>query len=280
MAYQLDIDYRFEVCFARELELGLYIVELAYSTPPPGKRFFHMDSDFTVHFIASGRGFYNGIEVSAGKGFLTVPSEPHEFRLDEVDPWTHYWFRLDGTDVARTLASLGMKPEPHVFKYGALELLKPDFDRAIAENEPSDGANLSVKLLSLFYRAMSYYAGGLDLSPASRTDTYLRLAKQFAENNYSESITVEDMAKAANVSSKYLYKLFTEWCGKSPKTYLTALRLERARILLERTSLSIIEVAHAVGYENPNYFTLSFKKYCGCSPVAYRKFTKARGEKL
>jgi len=53
--------------------------------------------------------------------------------------------------------------------------------------------------------------------------------------------------------------------------YLTALRMDRAKELLAKTESKTYEIAEAVGYTEPNYFSFSFKRHVGLSPSQYRQ---------
>ncbi|HNY17030.1 MAG TPA: helix-turn-helix domain-containing protein [Treponemataceae bacterium] len=91
----------------------------------------------------------------------------------------------------------------------------------------------------------------------------------FIGESYSRQIQLSDAAEAANVSSAYLSRLFSEHTGSSFVDYLTALRIERAERLIRENRLSIKEVAFATGYQDPNYFSKLFRKIVGVSPTMY-----------
>ena len=58
--------------------------------------------------------------------------------------------------------------------------------------------------------------------------------------------------------------------GYSPLAYQTRLRIERAKDLLRNTSLRVSEIAAQIGYQNPMYFSSTFKKHTGMTPLEYR----------
>jgi len=72
------------------------------------------------------------------------------------------------------------------------------------------------------------------------------------------------------VSPYYLCRLFKAHLNTSPLGYLTHLRVEVARRLLERSNLTVTEVAHLVGYANPAYLTRLFYKFFGNPPAKLR----------
>lgn len=78
------------------------------------------------------------------------------------------------------------------------------------------------------------------------------------------------LARAVNLSSGYISALFKQIFGIPFQEYLTTMRLERSKILLLVTSNKVYEIAENVGFEDPNYFSTSFKKRFGVSPNRYR----------
>lgn len=93
----------------------------------------------------------------------------------------------------------------------------------------------------------------------------------FIKKNYANSISLEDAADAANVSASYLSRIFKEKTGTGFNEYLTKVRLEESEKLLSDTSLSIKEIAAAVGYSDEKYFSKLFKKTLGIKPTDYRR---------
>ena len=71
-----------------------------------------------------------------------------------------------------------------------------------------------------------------------------------------------------------LRKLFKKKMGVTPHEYLTGLRIKKARVLLSTTcsrELTVSEIAHLCGYDDPLYFSRTFKKYQGISPAIFRR---------
>ncbi|HPJ22028.1 MAG TPA: response regulator [Clostridia bacterium] len=97
--------------------------------------------------------------------------------------------------------------------------------------------------------------------------------KRFNEPEFS----LKELAKEVALSPGYLSTLFKDIFGITFHDYLTAERLERAKILLLSTGLKNYEVAEQVGFPDPNYFSTAFKKRFGMSPSHYR--SSAGGDK-
>jgi two-component system response regulator YesN len=94
-------------------------------------------------------------------------------------------------------------------------------------------------------------------------------ARRYLNEHFNDPICLDDVARALEVSAYYLSHVFSEENGFSLFTYLNALRMERARELLQERTCNVSEVARAVGYEDTNYFSKVFRKHFGRPPSDY-----------
>ena len=99
--------------------------------------------------------------------------------------------------------------------------------------------------------------------------------RNYLNENYTEKISLDLIAKNMYLSSAYISKIFKEETGEAPINYLIKLRLEKAKEQLERKDdTSIKLVSTNVGYDDVYYFSKLFKKYYGMSPMNYRSCYK------
>jgi AraC family transcriptional regulator of arabinose operon len=105
---------------------------------------------------------------------------------------------------------------------------------------------------------------------ASTLDTRVREAMDFLARNLSRKILLDDIADAVGLSVSRLSHLFKQETGQSPQQYLEHCRIDRAAEMLERTTFSIKQIAAAVGFDSPFYFSLRFKARTKKSPKAFR----------
>lgn len=89
--------------------------------------------------------------------------------------------------------------------------------------------------------------------------------------NYHNNITLKTLSEAVNYSESYLSHLFSNELGVTIIEYLNRLRIEKAKIFLDTTSLKVYEIAIKVGFQNAEHFSRSFKKYVGMSPKKYKQ---------
>ncbi len=104
---------------------------------------------------------------------------------------------------------------------------------------------------------------GQEPQAISRTMDYL-------QNNFAASISLQDLAKIANLSPYYLLRSFEKSVGLPPHLYQQQLRIEKARELLARNQ-SPAQVALATGFADQSHFTRQFKKITGLTPAGYQK---------
>ncbi|MBV7508427.1 AraC family transcriptional regulator [Bacillus sp. sid0103] len=97
--------------------------------------------------------------------------------------------------------------------------------------------------------------------------------KKYIEENFRRELTLNDLANIVYVSPYHLAHLFKEEVGLPPIQYLIYCRIEEAKRLLKHSNLSVREIAAIIGYENPNYFNLLFKKMTGNPPGKYRRIS-------
>ena len=99
----------------------------------------------------------------------------------------------------------------------------------------------------------------------------IRQAKLYIQNHFSEPITQEEVSSAVGLSSTYFSALFKKEEGEGFARYLTAVRMEKAKILLRESNASVSEICRRVGYNDLKHFTHNFEKATGLKPSAYRK---------
>ena len=93
---------------------------------------------------------------------------------------------------------------------------------------------------------------------------------QFLTENYSQKLSLEEIAAAAGYSKYYINRLFKQYKGTTVMDYLIRIRIQEAKKLLRSENYSVKQISMMVGYSEPNYFTLTFKKLEGVSPLKYR----------
>lgn len=110
-----------------------------------------------------------------------------------------------------------------------------------------------------------------DSDGQSRDRPEISRAKAFVEANFSQSITLDDIAASVNLSPIYFHNLFTKTAGISPHEYLTRFRISESKKLLWDSHIPISRIAEDCGFGCQQYFSRVFKKQTGMTPGQYRR---------
>ena len=102
----------------------------------------------------------------------------------------------------------------------------------------------------------------------------LKTALYHVQNSYAHNISIKEAAGLCGFSESHFMKLFKELTGMSFTSYLVNYRLELSASQLIQTDLNIIEIATNCGFNNHSYYTRSFTKKYGITPIKYRKTRK------
>ncbi len=98
------------------------------------------------------------------------------------------------------------------------------------------------------------------------------LAMEYIEENYGDpNLNLNQICEYLNISTSRFSSIFKEATGKTFVEMLTYVRMERAKSLLRKTSLKNYEIAEKVGFSDPHYFSIAFKKMTGKTPKEYAK---------
>ncbi len=93
---------------------------------------------------------------------------------------------------------------------------------------------------------------------------------QYIRTNYSEKITLDDMATMVYLSPSYFSRIFKHELGTSFSAYLTMVRIEKSKEMLLHSNLKLIDISIACGFSDQSYFTKIFKKNVGMLPLKYQ----------
>jgi len=112
------------------------------------------------------------------------------------------------------------------------------------------------------------------LDENTETDQHTRSFKTmmyYIQQNYKDSITLDDIAASGNISKSLCNKIFHKYVGDSPINYLLNYRVRKVAELLRSTTLSLSDIASDTGFNGASYMSEMFKKSFNMSPRDYRK---------
>jgi AraC family L-rhamnose operon transcriptional activator RhaR len=256
----------------------------------PWRNYLHTHSCFEVCYAFQGAGIFRIMDtdhqVNAGQVFVARPGEPHEIIANQTDPLgIYFWAYTLNTPAETPPAPTGIDALLDAFRttqrwVGEAPSMQPTLDLLVEEIAGQEAGyqeaipGLVLKLLLDTCRAVVQVPirAAAPAAPrySSRELTAHRIAA-YLHDNYSRPVSIRDVAAQVHLSERHTNRLFRDVMGASITDYLTELRLDIAgRLLIERT-LSIKEVAHAVGYSDTRYFTTLFHHRMGLPPATFRR---------
>lgn len=231
---------------------------------------------YIIHYILGGKGTYTagGTAYTLGKndGFLICPGTIVYYKADENEPWSYAWVGFNGFKASVYLRQAGLDNNNPIFRYDRDSFLKDCLMKMIETRQLTRGKE--IRLLGLLYEFLSQLVEALParlLESSPQKEGYVKKALEYIRMNYSRKISVSEIAGSTGIDRSYLYSLFIEYLGISPREYLIGYRMEKACELMKAPALSIGDVSRSVGYDDPLTFSKAFKKFCGKSPRDYRK---------
>jgi AraC family transcriptional regulator len=102
----------------------------------------------------------------------------------------------------------------------------------------------------------------------------LQQVSEYINDHLEENLSLKAIAAVVEMSPHYFTNLFKQSTGLSAYQYVIHRRMERAKQLLCRQSLSIVEISQQVGFQSQSHFSNVFRKYTGTTPRIYREAKK------
>ncbi|MDD3368209.1 MAG: response regulator [Lachnospiraceae bacterium] len=96
-------------------------------------------------------------------------------------------------------------------------------------------------------------------------------AKSYIYEHYNEELSVEKLAELVYLSPGYFSYIFKKETGVNLSRFVRIYRIEKAKELLDKTNMKIVQICNETGFSNVSYFCKNFREYYGCSPEQFRK---------
>lgn len=129
----------------------------------------------------------------------------------------------------------------------------------------------ALEAMTDFYRFVSLCAPLMRPASHPVCSPGVRRALAYIEQHYSESFSIDQLARACFLSPSHLFHLFRDELHITPVDYKNELRVRRALELLSNSSLPIETISHDLGFNSPGYFRRTFSAVTGLTPSEYRK---------
>jgi len=224
-----------------------------------------------VIVCASGTGWVRvGSElhrVSARHALVIPRGIPHAYGAGDGHPWTIWWCHLAGTDVRELVDYMGVTDARPLVPIRGIERAVALLDEILSGLERDQSPARLVAAAGAAWKLLTQIS--VDRVIPAPGDPLQRAMAYLAER-LDGSVRVPELARLVGVSPSHLTTLFRSATGGGVLAHHTALRMARARQLLDGSDATIAEIAAEVGYDDPFYFSRHFRKHHGMSPSEYR----------
>lgn len=211
--------------------------------------------------------------------FFVIPAgQPHAYWADPSSPWSIYWLHFGGerslsfasfySKVIRIKPCTSSRIDDRIKLFSEIiTALELGFSR-----ENIEFANMCLNsLLATFFYVETFRSvrGFKSTDPVDK-------AIFFMQDNLHATLKMSDIARHVKFSESHLSRLFRSKTGSSPMDYFINLKMQEAIRLLTNQNLKVKEVAFALGYDDPFYFSRIFNRHIGSSPGSFVRVTRKR----
>lgn len=220
--------------------------------------------------------------VRGGMVFITKPGELHGGVDSTLQPAEWYWAHLrlspdepmPGLSLADTRAlSEAFAGLSQRLIYGS-EALQDCFAQLLAEHRlPRPFSPLAAR--ACYHRLLVQILRDHDRAQTSISNQEpsrpIRLAIDWLDERLGHALSVTELAEASGMSESHFRQRFHQEMGISPSDFIARRRVQRAKLLLKTSELSITEIAFKLGFQSSPYFAAVFKKLTGQTPSHFRE---------
>jgi AraC-like DNA-binding protein len=230
--------------------------------------------EYHLVFISKGEGIFESKtagkrKIQANDAFLLFPGEWHRYKPLKKTGWTEHWVGFSGDMADVLMKEYFFKKENPIAQKFDNQLVSKLFKtlHQLIEEEPygfqRTASGICIQLMTEFCNTQH----GSELkhtSPISR-------AKHIMNERIDEEIDFSTLAENLGISYSKFRSDFKRQTGLPPLQYFLLLKIEKAKELLQNTTISSKQIAHSLGFESDFYFCRLFKKKTGLTPKTFRE---------
>jgi AraC-like DNA-binding protein len=231
-------------------------------------------------FCVGGQGWLRLGEVEhaieSGSVAVILPGQSHVYGSSEDCAWSIYWCHAAGPAAARIAALTTARNKSPIVRVTDHVRLAALFREIVDELAHGYGLPYLLAASLTLGHLMGCIYSESERSSGSVPTTVMRIRSvaAYMRQHLERPLRLEELARMANLSVSHFSAIFRKEFGFSPLDYLIRTRIRRACELLDTTSSSLKEIAEAVGFLDPLYFSRAFRTIHGVSPSQYRSVVK------
>jgi len=218
----------------------------------------------------------NTFRIRPGQALVIPPGVPHAYGADPVSPWTIYWIHMAGAKAATLVRLLEIELSSPIVFPGQDPTLQALFEKILFILSRGYSADSLMAAATALHQMAAYLvntrhqqSGGED-----RHDERIKRVIEFMVRSLGENLTIEALARHANLSVSHFAYVFKHRTGFPALDYFARLKMQRACFLLDTTNLPVKAIASELGFDDPLHFSRRFRRVHDYSPVQYRLIQK------
>ena len=246
--------------------------------------------------VTTGRGS-RAIEVRDGRNWRSAVSGPGDLAVTSPHRATEIrWESTDGSSIetihvcvsadlvykfAREVAECDIKHVELIDGFAQNDPLVEQLARALARELefPQTSSRLFADsaahlLAAHLLRQYSAFLIHGKCPMQALTGRKLRQVRDYVDTHLSGTLTLDDLAGAVHMSAFHFARLFKLSTGETPHRFVTRLRMERAKLLLQNTESSMVNIASGVRFSSKSHFAAAFRRCVGVSPAVFRAISR------
>lgn len=246
---------------------------------PRKKKILNIDArpSYSLHFVLFGQGILVSEDnvkhiVRRGQVFLLYQGEKYSYYPDPSDPWSYIWIDFAGEKAEKLFQLAGFTKEKICKSLKNFEFYISVLQDLYREYRAFSGYEIkcTAYFLSILDKLVRQEQDGKFLVKEQKNKKIVLDTVAYLSNNFNLDLTNETIAQESGISRSLLTEIFTEYFHMTPMQYLISYRISIACDRLQKTDMSIKEVAAWSGYDDEKYFSRVFRKEKGMSPQEYK----------
>ncbi len=245
----------------------------------PSRYFYTWDKgrvldDYQILIATGGQGVIETrsagrLRIREGDAIILFPGEWHRYRPDKKTGWATSWIGLKG-DHALRLMNAFFSPEHPVFLVRDPSRILAGY-KEIEKLVNRDPERFAGRIAALVTGLIDELRLAARHWRATAREELLNKAKLTLLARSQEDVDLVAMANDLGLSYSAFRRAFRSSTGQPPRQYLLAIRINRAKALLQESGRKIGEIATAVGFSSVHYFSRYFREVTGMTPLEYRR---------
>jgi len=264
---------QFRTPLEAERKIGLWVDRIGQRTDKqPSTYSLRILGQFAAVFIEKGSGYLfskssGKIPVEKGDVMIVFPDEPH--RYYPLKRWTEKWIVWNGPQ-ANLIYKLGLLSKDKMVIRDYRSVVRDAHKRLSLLMDKEDISAIFERKLIILQMIQSLFQYNSKGRIATNYTKQFDDITKYITSNYNRDIHIDELAHKAHLSPSHFRRLFKSHTGRSPKQFITSIRISKAKQFLAE-GYPIKQSADMVGYDDVFYFMKVFKKTVGISSGAFAK---------